>query len=133
EISATDALRLVGEVTQMIESFRGKTISIQPEAEAMLETFWDSQALTTQTKVRWRKSILVDAYMSAFGEGRDIATVEDMKIAIRLFERQLALRGAFFKNMDVGDKVGYYLAKCKVITEWMRVQQTTGKSEWTYA
>ena len=56
-----------------------------------------------------------------------------MKIAIRLFERQLALRAAFFKNMDVTDKVGYYLAKVKVITDWMIEQQKAGRPEWTYA
>jgi len=133
EISSSDAMKVLVEVTAMIESVKGKTIGIQPEAEALLETFWDAQVPTTQTKVRWRKYILVDAYMSAFGEGRDTATVRDMQIAIRVFERQLILRTAFFKNMDVGDKVGYYLAKCKVITEWMQVQQAAGRPEWVYA
>ena len=45
----------------------------------------------------------------------------------------MILRRVFFKNMDVGDKVGYYLAKCKVITEWMLAQQAAGKAVWTYA
>jgi bifunctional DNA primase/polymerase-like protein len=133
EISPSDAIQVLVEVTSMIESVKDKTIGIQPEAEALLEKFWDAQVPTTQTKVRWRKYILVDAYMSAFGEGRDTATVRDMQIAIRVFERQLILRRAFFKNMDVTDKVGYYLAKCKVITEWMQVQQAAGRSEWVYA
>ena len=70
EISSTESMRLIGEVTQLIESFRSKTINIQPEAEALLETFWGSQAVATQTKVRWRKFILVDAYMAAVGEGK---------------------------------------------------------------
>jgi Bifunctional DNA primase/polymerase, N-terminal len=133
EISPSDAMRVFGEVTAMIEAAKGKTIGIQPEAEALLESFWESQSSTTQTKVRWKKYIQVDAYMSAFGLGRDTVTLEDMQIAIRIFERQLILRRAFFKNMDVTDKVGYYLAKCKVITEWMLVQQAAGKAEWTYA
>ncbi len=133
EISATDAMNLFIELEKLIQAVVGKTIEMEPEAETLLETFWESQASTTQTKVRWKKYVQVDAYMSAFGMGRGTVTLEDMQIAIRLFERQLILRRVFFKNMDVGDKVGYYLAKCKVITEWMLAQQAAGKAVWTYA
>jgi len=68
---------------------------------------------------------MLDAYMAAFGRGSKQVEADDMDIALQLLQRQLIIRKVCFRS-EVPDKVGFYLGKCKDITNRMKKQLEAG-------
>jgi Bifunctional DNA primase/polymerase, N-terminal len=101
------------------------TMTMSAEADTRVETFWSEQPPEVQKKVRWKKHLTLDTYMSAFGERRKEATLADVEIAIKIFKRQRAIREAHF-TQEVPDRVGYYLGLIKGVTAKMERQLKAG-------
>jgi len=93
------------------------------DAKARVDTFWKSQDAATRNKARWKKNLMLDAYMSAFGRGALVAELDDVEIAVRT--RQLVIRQTMFTT-EVPDRVGSYLGQLKTITEKMAKQLAVG-------
>jgi putative DNA primase/helicase len=101
------------------------TMTMSPDAKALLDECWSSQSAGTRKKARWRSNLKLDAYMSAFGRALKIVEAEDAKVAIKIFERQLIIRRVCFTT-EVPDRIGYYLGLIKRITERMIKQLAAG-------
>jgi hypothetical protein len=114
-ISPEDALQLLSELNKL--DYSG-TMTTQPDAKARLEAFWSGQPDAVRKKARWKKSLLLDAYMSAFGRGSKVVESEDVGVAAKIFTRQLVIRQVCFTT-EVPDRIGYYLGLLKGITEKM--------------
>jgi hypothetical protein len=100
-------------------------MEMSQEAENRLEEFWTEQPKEVRVKVRWKKDLAMDAFMSAFGRGSKVAELEDMEIAIKIFVRQLVIRRVCFST-EVPDRTGFYLGAIKKITERMQRQLDAG-------
>jgi hypothetical protein len=95
------------------------------DARGLLDKFWLEQKPEVRKKARWKKHLMLDAFMSAFGRGSKIVKLEDAEIAIKIFTRQLVIRQVHFTT-EVPDRTGYYLGLIKNITEKMRRQLASG-------
>ena len=122
EVEPADAVKLMSELLLLDYS---STMGISPEAENRLEEFWREQPKEVRVKVRWKKNLAMDAFMSAFGRGSKIAELDDMDVAIKIFTRQLIIRRVCFST-EVPDRVGFYLGAIKKITERMQRQLDAG-------
>jgi len=114
-VSAVDAYQLLSELNKL--DYSG-VMTMQPEAKACLDGFWSGQPDTVRKKARWKKNLMLDVYMSAFGRGLKVAELEDVETAVKIFIRQLIIRQTHFTT-EVPDRTGYYLGLIKVITEKM--------------
>lgn len=114
-ISAEDAYKLLSELNKL--DYSG-TMIMQPEAKTRLDKFWSNQPDTVRKKARWKKNLMLDAYMSAFGRGLKVVELEDAEIAIKIFPRQLVIRQTHFTT-EVPDRTGYYLGLIKAVAEKM--------------
>jgi hypothetical protein len=123
-IDPVDAIKLMSLVDSL--DFSG-VITIDPLAKADIEYFWSLQSIEVQKKARWKKHLIVDAFMSAFGRGSKRVEREDVWIATKIFGRQLIIRRACFST-EVPDKIGFYLAALKRIGEHMLRQLKAGIS-----
>lgn len=121
-ISAEEAFQLLSELNNL--DYSG-TMTMQAEAKARLEAFWSGQPDTVRKKARWKKNLLLDAYMSAFGRGLKVVEPEDVEVAIKIFTRQLVIRQTHFTT-EVPDRIGYYLGLLKGITEKMGQRLAAG-------
>jgi hypothetical protein len=121
-VDSADALRLLTELNNL--NYSG-TMTMSEEAKSWLDNFWESQPKEVRLKARWKKNLTLDAHMSAFGRGVKVADVEDVDIAIRMFQRQLIIRRVCFTT-EVPDRTGYYLGLIKNITQHMRKQLAAG-------
>jgi hypothetical protein len=124
-ITTADAYQLLSELNKL--DYSG-TMTMQPEAKARLDAFWSSHPDAIRKKVRWKKNLLLDAYMSAFGRGLKLVELEDAEIAIKIFVRQLVIRQTHFTS-EVPDRTGYYIGLLKVISAKMERQLAAGASE----
>ena len=100
-------------------------MKMSPAADDRLEAFWGSQEKETRVKVRWKRNLQMDSYMTAFGERRHIVEVADVEIAIKNCIRQLAIRKACF-GAEMIDRTAYYLDKIKQVTAWMQKKIAEG-------
>ncbi len=121
-INPVHALQLMQEFNAL--DFSG-TMTMAEDAKAFVDELWAGQPVGVKKKVRWKKNVMIDAYMSAFGRGSRVAELEDVQIAARIFTRQLAIRREHFTD-EVPDRTGYYLGLIKKITESMRRQLNAG-------
>ena len=121
-ISTEDAFQLLSELNKL--DFSG-TMTMQPDAKARLGAFWSGQPDAVRKKARWKKNLLLDAYMSAFGRGLKVVESEDVEVAIKIFTRQLVIRQVCFTT-EVPDRIGYYLGLLKGITEKMSQRLAAG-------
>lgn len=121
-IPIADAYQLLSELNKL--DYSG-AMTMQPEAKARLDAFWSGQPDAVRKKARWKKNLMLDAYMSAFGRGSKIAELEDAEIAVKIFTRQLVIRQVCFTT-EVPDRIGYYLGLMKVITEKMQRRLQAG-------
>jgi DNA primase RepB-like protein len=128
-IPPADAFQLLSELNKL--DYSG-VMTMSNDGKTHLETFWFSQPAEVRKKARWKKNLTLDAYMSAFGRGSKVAELEDVKIAIKIFTRQLVIRQTHFTS-EVPDRVGYYLGLIKAITEKMQRQIVEGLPEWQVA
>ncbi len=101
------------------------TMVMPSETKTRLDDFWKSQPAEIRKKARFKKNLLLDAYMSAFGRGLKTVELEDAETAIKIFVRQMVIRRVHFTN-EVPDRIGFYLGLIKKITEKMRRQLATG-------
>jgi putative DNA primase/helicase len=122
DIDASEAGKLMGELLGLDYS---SEMEMSQEAETRLEEFWTEQPKEVRVKVRWKKNLAMDAFMSGFGRGSKIAELQDMEIAIKIFTRQLFIRRVCFST-EVPDRVGFYLGAIKKITERMQRQLDAG-------
>lgn len=121
-IEPTDAMLLLNELNKL--DYSG-TMQMSEEAKSSLDFFWSLQPPEVRTKARWKKNATLDCFMSAFGRCSKIVELNDVDIAIRIFERQLVIRRVCFTS-EVPDRTGYYLGLIKNITEHMRKQLAAG-------
>jgi hypothetical protein len=115
KIAVEDAFELIRKLDKL--DFSG-SLTMSPEARERVEKFWAGQNVETRKKVRWKKFLMLDGYMSAFGRGVRQVEVEDVEIAIKVFPRLIAIRRVCF-GIEVGDRIGYYLGLIQQITEGM--------------
>lgn len=116
------ALRVMNDLLKL--EFTG-TMKMAADAKVIIDGFWESQAPEVRKKARWKKGLILDAYMSAYGRGSRVAEVEDVEIAIKIFTRQLVIRAKHFTT-EVPDRTGYYLGLLKEITADMTRQLQAG-------
>ncbi len=128
-ISMRDAFQLLNELNKL--DYSGM-MTMLDDAKARLESFWSEQPTAVRKKVRWKKNLTLDAYISAFGRGVKIVEMGDVEIAVKIFTRQLVIRQTHFTS-EVPDRIGYYLGLVKAITEKMQRQLAAGLSEWQVA
>jgi hypothetical protein len=124
-IHAADAYNLLNELNGL--DFSG-VMTMSQGAKDSFNNFWDSLPKEVRTKARWRKNVMLDAYMAAFGRGSKQVEMDDMDIAIQLCIRQLIIRKVCFRS-EVPDKTGFYLGKIKDLTVRMQKQLAAGMSE----
>ncbi len=121
-IDVTAAQKLM---TKFLSLDYSGTMTMKPEATAQLNDFWKDQPVEVRKKARWKKNLMLDAFMSAFGRGSKVVESEDVTIAIKIFSRQLVIRRVCFTT-EVPDRVGYYLGLIKRITEQMERRLAAG-------
>jgi hypothetical protein len=124
-IHVADAYNLLKELNEL--DYSG-VMTMSQDAKDAFNSFWDSQPKEVRTKARWKKNVMLDAYMATFGRGLKQVEADDMDIALQLFQRQLIIRKVCFRS-EVPDKVGFYLGKIKDITNRMKKQLESGMAE----
>ena len=90
-----------------------------------LDQFWKEQLPDIRKKPRFKKYLMLDMYMAAFGDGVMVAQLEHLRAAIKIYERQLVIRRVNFTT-EVPDKVGLYIGRLKTIFENARRRLNTG-------
>jgi hypothetical protein len=78
-------------------------------------------------KIRFKKYVMLDMYMAAFGRGVTLAKPEDLDVAIKIFKRQMVIRQVCFTG-EVPDRIGFYASKIKAMVEAMRKDLNSGKT-----
>jgi Bifunctional DNA primase/polymerase, N-terminal/Primase C terminal 1 (PriCT-1) len=121
-VDRADAFKLLAKLNSL--NYSG-TMTMLTDAKALLDTFWLEQPTEVRKKARWKKNLMLDAYMSAFGRSSMVAEAQDVEIAIKIFTRQLVIRQVCFAE-EVPDRVGYYLGLIKKITEAMEQHLAAG-------
>ena len=92
-----------------------------------LNAFWSEQPKDVNVKVRFKSHLMLDMYFSAWSQGRMVATVEDLNVAIRIFHRQMVIRRIHFHE-EVPDRIGHFIGLLKMIAENMRKRLNQGAS-----
>jgi hypothetical protein len=123
EINLNEAIRLMAEFNTLFT--HAFTMTMAPDAEQFLKAFWATQPAGIKSKVRWRRDVWIDAYMSAFGRGSKVAELADAEIAVKIFCRQIIIRQEHFAE-EVPDRAAYFLSKIKKITAAMRKKLKAG-------
>jgi len=101
------------------------------DAKQRLVDFWNAQSPFVKSKARFRRNLLLDAYLTAFGRSTPEKPVlcvemEDAEIAIKNHLREMIIRRVNF-NSPASDRVSYYIAKCKEATNGMVKGLINGK------
>lgn len=125
QISTADAFQLMNELNKL--DYSG-VMTMSDSGKTRLEVFWSEQPAAVRKKARWKRNLTLDAYMSAFGRGSKVAKLEDVEIAIKIFNRQLVIRQTHFTS-EVPDRIGYYIGLLKAITAKMERQLAAGVPE----
>jgi hypothetical protein len=123
-IDTKAAMMIRGKIDML--GFSGQ-MTIGPGVESRLDEFWESQPVEIRKKVRFKKHVMLDMYMAAFGRGLRAAELEDLDVAIRIFTRQMVIRRLVF-TFEAPDRVGYYVGLLKKITDSMRNRLNDGQS-----
>jgi hypothetical protein len=100
-------------------------MTMAPETKVQLDVFWKSQSPEIRKKVRFRKHLMLDMYMAAFGRGVTVAEPQDLEVAIKIFTRQIVIRKVMFTD-EIPDRVGFYLGHLKKMEKMMRAQLNAG-------
>lgn len=124
DIKQADIINLQAKISAL--SFSGK-MTMSAETESKLEDFWKTQPSDLRRKIRFKKHLMLDMYMAAFGRGVKIAEPEDLDVAIKIYNRQIKIRQVCFTG-EVPDRIGFYASKIKVIIEKMRKDLNSGKT-----
>lgn len=102
-------------------------MTMSAETESKLNEFWKSQPGEIRRKIRFKKYVMLDMYMAAFGRGVTVAGPEDLDVAIKIFNRQMVIRQVCFTG-EVPDRIGFYIGKIKAILEAQRRELNSGKT-----
>ena len=122
-LETSAALRLLTKLER--HPFTG-TMTMGPGVKDTLTKFWLAQPKDIRVKVRFKSHLMLDMYFSAWSQGRMVATLEDLDVAIRIFDRQMVIRRVHFAD-EVPDRVGYYVGLLKGITKGMRKRLVAGE------
>jgi hypothetical protein len=125
EVDPDEAIKMHTRIALMDYSTK---MSMSDDAKEIVRIFWAGLLPEVRKKVRWRKVLIVDAQLIAFGRGSRVIELEDVESAIKIFSRQVVIRKVCFKN-DTSDRIGFYVARCKEITERMKHQLVEGDPE----
>ena len=93
-----------------------------------IDRFWSAQMPAVRKKARWKKNLILDCYMAAFGDGRMEVSLTDVQDAIKIFTRQLVIRRIHFRD-EAPDKIGVYLSRIKAVTQRMVRRLAAGANE----
>ncbi len=121
KIDPVAAMQLIARLEKM--TYTGR-MTMGEGVETALEAFWDAQT-DVKTRVRFKSHLMLDMYLAAWSQGRMIAEMSDLKVAIRIYYRQMFIRRVLFRN-EVPDRVGHYVGLLKQITETMRKRLNGG-------
>ena len=121
-LETSAALRLLTKLER--HPFTG-TMTMGPGVKDTLTKFWLAQPKDIRVKVRFKSHLMLDMYFSAWSQGRMVATLEDLDVAIRIFDRQMVIRRVHFCE-EIPDRVGYYVGLLKSITKGMRKRLVAG-------
>ena len=124
DLDPSTALTLVAQLNEL--PFTGR-MTMGEGLNDQLKKFWSEQEKDVRVKVRFKSHLMLDMYFSAWSQGRMVATMEDLNVAIRIFQRQVAIRLVHFSE-EVPDRVGHYIGLLKKITEGMRKRLNAGAS-----
>jgi len=102
-------------------------MTMSPDTKSKLDDFWKNQPGEIRRKIRFKKYVMLDMYMAAFGRGVTVAEPEDLDVAIKILKRQMVIRQICFTG-EVPDRVGFYASKIKAIVELMRKELNSGKT-----
>jgi hypothetical protein len=108
------------------------TMSMSLDAKEMIDVFWAHQLPEVRKKARWKKNLMLDAHVLAFGRGVKGVQLEDARDAIKTFSRQMVIRKICFTT-EVPDRTGYYLGLIKNITASMQRKIDAGLDPVTVA
>jgi Bifunctional DNA primase/polymerase, N-terminal len=122
EVSQDDAVKMYAKI--VLRDYSG-TMTTSSDAEEMVNVFWSHQLPEVRKKVRWKKDLMLDAQLIAFGRESKVVELEDVERAIKTFTRQVVIRKVCFKN-DASDRIGFYLGRIKDITASMQRQLDAG-------
>ena len=95
--------------------------------KALVDEFWKSQPKEHRARSRWKKHLMLDMYMSAFGRGSMIADTVDWEAAKKQYLRQVIIREKHFVT-EVPDKIGVYNSRIKALVERMTVRLRAGET-----
>lgn len=123
DVDQARARELWAELNRMKMSGRMK---MAESTKSRLDAFWKSQPTEIRKKPRFKKHLMLDMYMAAFGRGVMTAEPEDLESAVKLFNRQIVIRTVHFTT-EVPDRVGLYISRLKAIFEKMRRRLNAGE------
>jgi ABC-type dipeptide/oligopeptide/nickel transport system ATPase component len=121
-VNQDDAVKMYAKI--VLRDYSG-TMTMSSDAEEMVNVFWSHQLPEVRKKVRWKKDLMLDAQLIAFGRESKVVELEDVECAIKTFTRQVVIRKVCFKN-DATDRIGFYLGRIKDITASMQRQLDAG-------
>ena len=121
-LDAAGAFRIIQRLSEL--PFIGR-MTMGPGVNDRLKKFWSEQPKEIRVKVRFKSHLMLDMYFTAWSQGRMVATVDDLDVAIRIFHRQIAIRRVHFTE-EIPDRVGYYIGLLKNITKGMRKRLVAG-------
>jgi hypothetical protein len=121
-VNQDDAVKMYAKI--VLRDYSG-TMTMSSDAEEMVNVFWSHQLPEVRKKVRWKKDLMLDAQLVAFGRESKVVELEDVERAIKTFTRQVVIRKVCFKN-DATDRIGFYLGRIKDITASMQRQLDAG-------
>jgi hypothetical protein len=124
DISPEDIVSLHAKLSKL--TFAGK-MTMARGTETKLNDFWRGQPGDIRRKIRFKKYLMLDMYMAAFGRGVMTAEPKDLDVAIKIFNRQIVIRRVNFTG-EVPDRVGFYTSKIKAIIETQRHELNQGKT-----
>jgi len=102
-------------------------MTMSDTTKAELTRFWNTQPVEIRRKIRFKKYLMLDMYMAAFGRGVTVAGPEDLTVATKIFNRQIIIRRIHFTD-EIPDRVGYYIRHLKKLTESMRKRLVRGEA-----
>lgn len=123
EIKQADIIELHTKIAQLDFNCQ---MTMSPDTKTSLESFWRGQPGEIRKKIRFKKYLMLDMYMTAFGCGRTVAEPEDLETAIKIFNRQLVIRRVCFTG-EIPDRVGFYIGYLKRAEAWMHKRLAAGE------
>ena len=101
-------------------------MTMAPDTKTRLDSFWKQQPPEIRKKVRFRKHLMLDMYMAAFGRQVTVAEPQDLEVAVKIFHRQIIIRRVCFTD-EIPDRVGFYLGHLKKAEKQMRKRLNQGE------